>query len=145
MNPIDVNYGKLNCDMKTLAKNSEEFIMINQYLENSKGQYSLKLLDCFKVSRKGEAEKYNPQKLNNKMLLWHGSRFSNFVGILSQGLRIAPLEAPKTGYLYGKGIYFADMSGKSAPYTCYNLSDNVGLFLLCEVALGNPRKLHGTD
>lgn len=73
------------------------------------------------------------------MLLWHGSRFSNFVGILSQGLRIAPPEAPKTGYLYGKGVYFADMAGKSAPYTCSYLSDNVGLFLLCEVALGKPR------
>ena len=73
------------------------------------------------------------------MLLWHGSRFSNFVGIISQGLRIAPPEAPRTGYLFGKGVYFADMAAKSAPYTCYNLSDNVGLFLLCEVALGNPK------
>jgi poly [ADP-ribose] polymerase len=36
-------------------------------------------------------------------MLWHGSRLSNFVGILSQGLRIAPPEAPKTGYMFGKG------------------------------------------
>lgn len=28
------------------------------------------------------------------MLLWHGSRLTNWVGILSQGLRIAPPEAP---------------------------------------------------
>lgn len=28
--------------------------------------------------------------IDNKMLLWHGSRLTNFVGILSQGLRIAP-------------------------------------------------------
>ena len=33
------------------------------------------------------------------MLLWHGSRLSNWVGILSQGLRIAPPEAPVTGYM----------------------------------------------
>ena len=39
----------------------------------------------------------------------------------------------------------ADMASKSANYTCYNLSNNVGLFLLCEAALGTPRKLHGTD
>ena len=31
-------------------------------------------------------------------------------GILSQGLRIAPPEAPVTGYMFGKGVYFADMS-----------------------------------
>ena len=32
-------------------------------------------------------------------LLWHGSRLTNWVGILSQGLRIAPPEAPVTGYM----------------------------------------------
>jgi len=79
------------------------------------------------------------------MLLWHGSRFSNFVGILSQGLRIAPPEAPKTGYLFGKGVYFADMAGKSAPYCCADLSNGIGIFLLCEVAIGNPRRLYNVD
>ena len=33
------------------------------------------------------------------MLLWHGSRLTNWVGIISQGLRIAPPEAPVTGYM----------------------------------------------
>jgi poly [ADP-ribose] polymerase len=60
-------------------------------------------------------------------------------------LRIAPPEAPKTGYLYGKGVYFADIAGKSAAYCCPELSNNVGLFLLCEVALGNPNGMYGTD
>jgi len=32
------------------------------------------------------------------MLLWHGSRTTNFAGILSQGLRIAPPEAPVVSY-----------------------------------------------
>jgi hypothetical protein len=64
---------------------------------------------------------------------------------LSQGLRIAPPEAPRTGYLYGKGVYFADMAGKSAPYACPELSNNVALFLLCEVACGKSRRLHDTD
>lgn len=31
--------------------------------------------------------------------LYAGSRLTNFVGILSQGLRIAPPEAPATGYM----------------------------------------------
>ena len=34
------------------------------------------------------------------------------VGILSKGLLIAPPEAPVTGYMFGKGIYFADMVTK---------------------------------
>ena len=44
------------------------------------------------------------------MLLWHGSRTTNFAGILQQGLRIAPPEAPVNGYMFGKGVYFADVS-----------------------------------
>jgi poly [ADP-ribose] polymerase len=78
-------------------------------------------------------------------LLWHGSRFSNFVGILSQGLRIAPPEAPSTGYLFGKGVYFADIIGKSFPYACPHLSGGVGIYILAEVALGNTRELERPD
>jgi poly [ADP-ribose] polymerase len=70
------------------------------------------------------------------MLLWHGSRLTNYVGIISQGLRIAPPEAPVTGYMFGKGVYFADMVSKSANYCFTNKANNTGLMLLCECALG---------
>lgn len=69
--------------------------------------------------------------------MWHGSRITNYAGILSQGLRIAPPEAPVTGYMFGKGIYFADMVSKSANYCSTNKRNPTGLMLLCEVALGN--------
>ena len=55
----------------------------------------------------------------------------------SQGLRIAPPEAPVTGYMFGKGVYFADMASKSANYCRTSSADNIGLMLLCEVALGD--------
>ena len=49
----------------------------------------------FKIEREGESQRYKPFKqLHNRRLLWHGSRTTNFAGILSQGLRIAPPEAP---------------------------------------------------
>lgn len=35
----------------------------------------------------------------NEIFSTSGSRLTNFVGILSQGLRIAPPEAPATGYM----------------------------------------------
>ena len=56
---------------------------------------------------------------------------------LMQGLRIAPPEAPVTGYMFGKGVYFADMVSKSANYCRTSSADNIGLMLLCEVALGD--------
>ena len=71
------------------------------------------------------------------MLLWHGSRTTNYAGILSQGLRIAPPEAPVTGYMFGKGIYFADMVSKSANYCWTSQNNPIGFVLLSEVALGN--------
>merc|ERR1719431_2179929 len=42
-----------------------------------------------------------------------------------------------TGYMFGKGIYFADMVSKSANYCSTNRTNNTGLLMLCEVALGN--------
>ncbi|XP_030395392.1 poly [ADP-ribose] polymerase 2-like isoform X6 [Gopherus evgoodei] len=77
----------------------------------------------------------------SRTLLWHGSRLSNWMGILSQGLQVAPPEAPVTGYMFGKGIYFADMSSKSANYCFASRQRNVGLLLLCEVALGECQEL----
>lgn len=83
--------------------------------------------------------------IGNKQLLWHGSRLTNFVGILSQGLRIAPPEAPVTGYMFGKGVYFADMVTKSANYCFTNPTSNTGLMLLCEVALGDVNEKYYAD
>ena len=79
------------------------------------------------------------------MLLWHGSRLTNYVGILSQGLRIAPPEAPSTGYMFGKGVYFADMVSKSANYCYASTQNNVSCMLLCEVALGNMNEKFYAD
>ena len=74
----------------------------------------------------------------DRRLLWHGSRATNFGGILSQGLRIAPPEAPVSGYMFGKGVYLADMSSKSANYCVHTTSGDTGLLLLCEAELGKP-------
>lgn len=51
----------------------------------------------------------------------------------SSGLRIAPPEAPVTGYMFGKGVYFADMFSKSANYCFASRTVRDGVLLLCEV------------
>lgn len=51
--------------------------------------YKLQVIDIFELNKETENERYR-KDIGNKQLLWHGSRLTNFVGILSQGLRIAP-------------------------------------------------------
>ena len=38
--------------------------------------------------------------------------------------------------MFGKGVYFADMSSKSANYCFTSRENSTGILLLCEVALG---------
>uniref|UniRef100_A0ABI7WKT4 Poly [ADP-ribose] polymerase n=1 Tax=Felis catus TaxID=9685 RepID=A0ABI7WKT4_FELCA len=144
--PIDVNYEKLKTDIKVVDRDSEEAETIRKYVKNTHATthnaYDLEVVDIFKIEREGESQRYKPFKqLRNRRLLWHGSRTTNFAGILSQGLRIAPPEAPVTGYMFGKGIYFADMVSKSANYCHTSQGDPIGLILLGEVALGNMYEL----
>ena len=136
---------QLKCEIRELSRSHARFQMIERYVRATSDSLRLRIVDCFEINRHGEDAVYNPNNLDNKKLLWHGSRFSNFVGILSQGMRIAPPEAPRSGYLFGKGVYFADLIGKSFHYACPYLSGGIGTFVLCEVALGQSRPLSRPD
>ncbi|KAK6755153.1 hypothetical protein RB195_013873 [Necator americanus] len=140
--PVDVHYEKLKCKMEVVEHDSPEFNTIKTYMVNTHGathtMFDLDIVDIIRVDRTGEEEKFKVN-LGNRMLLWHGSATANYGGILSQGLRIAPPEAPATGYMFGKGVYFADMASKSANYCKVFKNDADGLLLLCDVALGNVK------
>ncbi|KAK7475539.1 hypothetical protein BaRGS_00033228, partial [Batillaria attramentaria] len=133
-NPVDRHYHALACNLEPVDHSSDEFKLIDTYLQMTHAathnMYKMKLLDMFDVQKHGEKENF--QDYGNRMLLWHGSRLTNWAGILGQGLRIAPPEAPVTGYMFGKGVYFADMSSKSANYCFASRQKNVGLLLLCD-------------
>ncbi|CAO1421372.1 unnamed protein product [Diamesa hyperborea] len=148
--PLDFQYAQLMTQLTPLDRTSEEFNLIYKYLQNSHGSthstYRLEIQEVFRVNRFGESKRFEKwQDLQNRYLLWHGSRLTNFVGILSHGLKIAPPEAPPCGYMFGKGIYFADMVTKSANYCNVEhpemLINSSGLLLLCNVALGSMMHL----
>ena len=48
-------------------------------------------------------------------------------------------------FQFGKGVYFADCSSKSANYCFPSPSKTTGLMLLSEVALGHPHELLSAD
>lgn len=128
----DQNYKKLGCSIEPVSKSGADYKLLTEYFDNTKGGFGkVKISDVFEVVRPAEQKMYNT-KIGNNMLLWHGSRVSNFVGILSQGMRIAPPEAPASGYNFGKGIYLADMAEKSISY-CRSYGQPTALILLMEV------------
>lgn len=146
--PVDVNYEKLRARLETVSAGSEEFKRIETYLHNTHAsthsQYTLQLDGLWRVEREGELDRFKEWRKrcpDSRELLWHGSRLSNWASILSTGLRIAPPEAPSTGYMLGKGIYSANCSSKSANY-CYTTSKSTtGLLALNEVAVGRQMML----
>lgn len=144
--PFEFYYRKLDNIIEPLDRNGDEFKLIEKYMNNTHAEthstYKLEIVEIFKINRKGEQERFKKHENNsNRMLLWHGSRTTNFVGILSQGLRIAPPEAPVCGYMFGKGVYFADSVSKSANYCNANSNSEDGLLILSEVALGKSYEL----
>ncbi|KAI1290664.1 PARP-domain-containing protein [Xylaria venustula] len=143
---LDAHFQNLKLkELAPLEHSSQEYKEIQKYLlDSSAQQHGLKyrLQDIFRVERPGESERFEKStksiKDSKRLLLWHGSRTTNFGGILSQGLRIAPPEAPVNGYAFGKGVYLADLSSKSANYCVSSLSGGVGLLMLVEAELSNP-------
>jgi poly [ADP-ribose] polymerase len=146
IHPLDRQFHRLGLQvLSPVSQNTQEFKHIKNYLNRSRGAahnmtFDIKTIFC--VQREGESKKFVDSHFakikSDRRLLWHGSRVTNYGGILSQGLRIAPSEAPASGYMFGKGIYLADMSSKSANYCYHTEYGGEALLLLCEAELGDP-------
>lgn len=147
VNVLDQRFRDLGMnEMTPLEHSSSEYKTLADYLVKSSGTshgIKYRLEDIFRIDRTGEAARFEKSdfaklKKSDRRLLWHGSRTTNYGGILSQGLRIAPPEAPINGYAFGKGVYLADVSSKSAQYCQPSMSGGTGLLLLIEAELGKP-------
>lgn len=98
VNLLDSRFKDLGLEeLAALDHQSDEYKQLQEYLINSSAEsHGLKyrLQDIFRVERPGERQRFEKSvktiKDSNRLLLWHGSRTTNFGGILSQGLRIAP-------------------------------------------------------
>ncbi|XP_026191890.1 poly [ADP-ribose] polymerase 1 [Cyclospora cayetanensis] len=146
--PLDAQYDQLCCKLEPLPEGNEERQLVCRLISNTHAPthntWKLKERSVFKCDRKGETERFN-REMGNRMLLWHGSRLTNWPSILAKGLQVAPPEAPSSGYMFDKGIYFADMVSKASQYCFASSQQPHGLLVLCEAALGNQRQLLGAD
>ncbi len=143
-NILDQNYELLNCNLTLLDKNSDEFKVIKNYTDATKGYRQCEIMDAWKVERQGEDKRFAEHaSKQNRKLLWHGTSVAVVVAILKSGLRIMP----HSGGRVGAGIYFASENGKSAGYTGTTnyKNSNVGIMFLNEVVLGNENHITNDD
>uniref|UniRef100_H3HD44 Poly [ADP-ribose] polymerase n=1 Tax=Phytophthora ramorum TaxID=164328 RepID=H3HD44_PHYRM len=170
-NPLEYCYHALQVRLAPLQPADAERQLIHRYFFGglrSHDRQRYRISNVFEVERRGETQRFNELmeerpdlRATQTHLLWHGTKRTNLMGILSQGLRVAPPEAPHHGYAYGKGLYFANVAEKSlnycdAPYALPILDKDgkpdksttktreVHYMLLCEVALGKPTELTAT-
>jgi len=130
---IDLNaneiYKSLGLELEPLEKESEEWKIIETYVKKTHApshKYTLELEEIIQIKHPTQLKKAG-------CLLFHGSRTSNFIGILKEGLRIPGDSQVVNGASIGRGIYFSDSITKSFNYC----SENQGFVLLSEVDLGN--------
>lgn len=162
-NPVDYIYNSIGCKLTPLpyptyeqnpqtesdfiydfiAKTSPQSIPQNNYYYGYNGNRGnnkeLIIKNIYKIESSINDSKFNPENKGNRILLFHGTKIQNILGILSKGLMIAPVEAPSSGYKYGKGIYLTDFMEKAMNYSDRYL--NKYYVLICEAVLGNTLQL----
>jgi poly [ADP-ribose] polymerase 2/3/4 len=129
IHPVDYHLAALDLRIiDPLDRSSQEFLALERYAHETHGathqHFKVQVESIFRIERAGEEERWNnagygKRPDGDRMLLWHGSRSTNFaggqdvlcvrtalliclcesLGILKQGLRIAPPEAPVSGYV----------------------------------------------
>ncbi|KAJ7259330.1 PARP-domain-containing protein [Mycena rebaudengoi] len=123
INAMDARFLGLGISNFTpIQRHTREHIAINKYMHDTEVQnsfYDVDIVNLFRVERESETRSWNRAghdqlAYGERLLLFHGSRSTNFAGILKEGLRIAPPEAPSSGYMFGRGVYFADVA--AAPF-----------------------------
>ncbi len=146
---VDRQFRALHARLDVLDKTSAEYARVERRVTASNSVWhgsGLGVRNIFAAHLPDERARFHAQgePLGNVQELFHGTSTSNLVGILSRGLLMAPRNAPCTGAMFGKGIYFADQSRKSAGY-CRLTHDargcpESGYMFLADVALGRLKR-----
>ncbi|XP_041462873.1 protein mono-ADP-ribosyltransferase PARP4-like isoform X5 [Lytechinus variegatus] len=138
----EAKYRTLRCHMELLTSESAEYEQISKQIQDSlTGGNSIEVKRIFAVERFVESSNF-AHHLGNKKLLFHSSKPSNFLGILSRGLLMPKIVVDDLGVsrtdagMLGHGIYFADSASTSACYSVQSKLSNSRFLMICEVSLG---------
>ena len=144
IHPIDYIINALGCKIEEVKKpqNTEELITEEDYIYNylySTGGKNYQISSVYKISQSIYDKNFNLNNFQNRYIFCHGTKIENVLGILSQGLKNAPVQAVITGKVFGSGIYLSDSFSYSLMY-CYPLNrknyDQKAFMFLVEAAVG---------
>jgi poly [ADP-ribose] polymerase len=137
---VDQEYEALGCKITAIDKKEPKYKELEKYLLDSQVDYrGIKVHNVYAVRRDTEWGAFTAQ-LSNQRLLFHGSRISNWVGILSRGILLPKIvvsmggDRTDEGWL-GSGIYFGDSATTSAQYAAPG-KKGTSFLAVTRVALG---------
>ena len=144
----DRKYRALGAQISPLDKTCADYDRIECKIQSShswRHDFKLTVRRIFAMQSPDESACFRREgeTVGNVQELFHGTPNGNLVGILSRGLRVSPRSAPCAEALFGKGIYFADQSSKSAQQCQLCRVDGKperGYLLLADVALGRVKR-----
>ena len=146
----DRKYRALGANLSVVSPKDPAFRQVEERIlstQSARHPFKLRVNRVFTTELPDERRRFETEgkSIGNLQGLFHGTKNCNMAGILSRGLLIAPKSAPVTGYMFGKGIYFADQSSKSAQYSLLWASNKrpFAYLFLADVALGRVKTEHG--
>jgi len=138
-------YAAINAKIEPLDNSDREFKLIEKKVESTESPHHkvhLHINNIYRAVLNSTNRRFNPNRLE-QMELFHGSANRNILGILQRGLLIAPPCANHNGSAFGRGIYFARHSTKSAQYSTafYKSTGSNGFLFIADVAVGRMQKI----
>ena len=124
IHPLDYIINALGCQIEELPKpqNNNQLITEADYIYNfvnSTGGMNTQISAIYKITQSVNDKNFNLNNYDNRYIFFHGTKVENVIGILSQGLKISPVQAAFTGSSYGRGIYLSDSFSVSLGYCGY--------------------------
>jgi len=87
-NPLEYCLLATGTEMVYLKPEEPEFKLISQYVANTTTNHrGPKIVRIVKVAREQDSKKFKSD-IESKRLLFHGSKVSNFLSLLSQGMKV---------------------------------------------------------
>ena len=154
MHPLDYIINALGCTLAELPKpqNDNQLLSESDYIYNyvnTTKNYNTKITAIYKITKSINDKNFNLNNYDNRYIFFHGTKVENIIGILSQGLKISPVEAIFTGKAYGNGIYLSDFFSYSLGYCSSKRqllgNDSKCFMFMVEVAVGKIGKNYDTD